>query len=82
MFRTGYEIFVRNLEALEEGKEFETEIRDCQTAVTKLVKAIVASSEEKLPDGETLWVRALVGHLLDERPWRVKITQVLEERGA
>ncbi len=78
--REGYEIFVRNLDQIEEGKEFETEVRNCQTCQVKVVKAIVASSAEKLPDGEPLWVRALVGHLLDEKPWKIKIIQVLEER--
>lgn len=79
MLREGYEIFVRNLEALEENKEFQTEVRDAQTCEKMEVKAIVASAPEDLPDGKPLWVRALVGHLLDDQPWRIRITQVLEE---
>ena len=78
--REGYEIFIRNLEQIEEGKEFTTEIRDARSCQVKLVKAIVASSAERLPDGEPLWVRALVGHLLDENPWKIKIIQIIEER--
>ena len=77
--REGYEIFVRNLEQIEEGKEFEGEIRDARTCQVKVVKAVIASSAEKLPEGEPLWVRALVGHLLVETPWRIKILQILKE---
>ncbi len=78
--REGYEIFVRNLDELEEGKEMEMQIRDGQTCEVKVVKAFFSPSAERLPDGETLWCRALVGHLLDEKPWRIKITQVVEEQ--
>ena len=80
MFKEGYEIFVRKLEDLEQNKEIECEIRDISTYQTKVVKAIVSSSAKDLPDGSQLWVRALVGHLLDENPWKIKITKVLEER--
>lgn len=73
MFRTGYEIFVRKLEELEEGKELQKEVRDAQTYERKNVKAMVSSSPEKLPDGEPLWVRGMLGQLLDEKPWRIKI---------
>lgn len=73
MFRTGYEIFVRKLNELEEGKESEREVRDAQTYERKQVKALVSSSPEKLPDGEPLWVRGMLGQLLDEKPWQIKI---------
>lgn len=73
MFRTGYEIFVSKLEELEEGKELQKEIRDAQTYERKTVKALFSSSPEKLPDGETLWVRGGLGQLLDEKPWTIKI---------
>ena len=78
--RAAYETFVRNLDELEEGKEMEMQIRDGQTCEVKVVKAFFSPSAERLPDGETLWCRALVGHLLDEKPWRIKITQVVEEQ--
>ena len=73
MFRTGYEIFVRRLEELEEGKELQKEIRDVQKYERKTVKALFSSSPQKLPDGEPLWVRGPLGQLLDAKPWRVKI---------
>lgn len=78
MFRKGFEVFVRNLDDLEEGKEIEKEIRDTETYQTKVVRAIFSSA--KLPKSEPIWVRALVGHLLDEKPWSIKIVKVLEER--
>lgn len=73
MFRTGYEIFVRKLDELEEGKELQKEIRDAKTYERKTVKALLSSSPEKLPDGEPLWVRGMLGQLLDQKPWRIKI---------
>ena len=78
--REGYEIFVRNLDELAEGKELEMQVRDCQTCEVKVVKAFFSPSRERLPDGEPVWCRALVGHLLDDKPWWMKITQVVEEQ--
>ncbi len=78
MFRKGYEVFVRNLDELAEGKEIEKEIRDTETYQTKVVRAVFSSG--KLPKSEPVWVRALVGHLLDEKPWNIKIVKVLQER--
>ncbi|GEM_PF-3133782 len=79
MFREGHEVFARNLEELQAGKEIETEIRDTQTYQTKLVRAVFSQEKPKDPR-EQVWVRALVGHLLDEKPWKIKIVKVLEER--
>ena len=73
MFRTGYEIFVSKLSELEEGKELQKEIRDAKTYERKTVKALFSSSPEKLPDGEQLWVRGVLGPLIDKKPWRIKI---------
>jgi len=73
MFRTGYEIFVRKLGELEEGKELQIEIRDVKLYQTRKVTALLSSSPEKLPDSESLWVRGMLGKLLDEKPWRIKI---------
>lgn len=73
MLKTGYQIFVHGLEELEEGKEVEIQIMDVQTYGTKNVKALLSSSAKKLPDGENLWVRSMLGVLIDENPWRIKI---------
>lgn len=79
MFRDGYEVFARDLEDLCPGKEIEIEIRDTSTYQTKLVRAIFSQEKPKKAQ-EKIWVRALVGHLLDENPWKIKIVKVLEER--
>ena len=80
MFRTGYEVFVNYLDELKSEKELELEIRDCEQYHTKVVKALVSPSEEKLPQSEALWVRSAIGYLISEKPWRIKITEVCEER--
>lgn len=79
MFRTGYEVFVNHPDELGVGKELELEIRDCENYRTKVVKALVSPSEKELPQGEALWVRGNIGCLVSEKPWRIKITEVLEE---
>lgn len=79
MFKEGYEVFARNLEELQAGKEIEIEIRDTQTYQTKVVRAVFTQEKPKNTQ-EQIWIRALVGHLLDEKPWKIKIVKVLEER--
>ncbi len=78
MFKKGYEIFVRNLEELEQDKEVEKQIRDAETYESKNVRAIFSSSPKKLPGRQDVWIRALVGHLLDEKPWKIKIIKELK----
>jgi hypothetical protein len=73
MFRTGYEVFINKLEELEEGKELQKEIRDAKTYERMTVKALFSSSDDKLPDGDLLWVRGPLGPLFNEKPWRIKI---------
>ena len=73
MFKEGYEIFTAKLGQLEQDKEVILEIRDVKTYQPRKVKATISSSPEKLPDGEMLWVRGMLGKLLDQKPWRIKI---------
>ncbi len=80
MFKKGYEVFVRNLDDLPEGREIEQEIRDSQTYQIKVVRAIFTRPKDKQPAKNPVWVRALVGHLLDKEPWDVQIVKVIEER--
>ena len=68
-----YETFVTTLSELSEGKEIELVIRDLETYEPQKVKAVVASSKEKLPGGVTLWIRYSRG-LLHKEPWVIKIT--------
>ena len=72
-----YDTFVGVLSDLEENKEIELAIRDCETYEARRVKAIVSSSKERLPEGNELWVRALRGQLLTQEPWAIRITQEL-----
>lgn len=74
MFRTGYEIFVHDIDELPEGQELLRYVMDMERYEPRYVKAFFSPSAEKLPDGEQLWVRAITGILLDEKPWRIKIT--------
>ena len=67
-----YETFVTTLDELTEGKEIELIIQDLETYEPQKVKAIVSSSKENLPDGETLWVRYSRG-VLHQDPWVIKI---------
>jgi hypothetical protein len=72
-----YDTFVERLSDLEENKETELVIRNCETYEARRVKAVVASSKDKLPEGDMLWVRALRGQKLTKEPWLIKITAEL-----
>ena len=80
MFKTGYETFVSRPDELVAGKELELEIRDCKQYRTKVVKAFVFPPEKEPAEGEALWLRSTIGYLINEKPWRIKITEVIEER--
>ena len=72
-----YDTFVERLPDLEENKQIELVIRDCETYEARRVKAVVASSKDKLPEGDMLWVRALRGQKLTKEPWLITITAEL-----
>ncbi len=80
MFKKGYEVFVTNPDELKPNTNMKLEIRDCDQYRAKIVNAVVAPPEEELPGSEDLWVRGLIGYLITDKPWRIKISQVLEER--
>ncbi len=67
-----YETFVTTLDELVEGKEIELQVMDREVYEQQKVRAIVASSRDRLPDGETLWIRYSRG-LLYKQPWVIKI---------
>ena len=77
-----YQSFVRNPENLPEGQEIELTIKALtpgrQKYDARIVKAIVSSSPDKLPGGDILWLRSLVG-VLHPQPWAIKIMQELGE---
>jgi len=78
-----YLTFVTDIRELEgkEGQEIRLTLRDLTPGPRKydarIVRAVVARSRERLPEGDTLWVRSWTGYLYPE-PWVVK---VLEEVG-
>jgi hypothetical protein len=76
-----YDTFVESLGDLPDGGEVRLTVRDLAPGRRKYdaryVRAIVASSPEKLPDADVLRVRFLRGYL-HPRPWAIKI---LEELG-
>ena len=54
--------FVQDINQLAQGKEVTLAIRDLTPGRRKydgkIVKAILASSPDKLPDGDVLWIRS------------------------
>ena len=79
-----YDTFVYSLDELPEGKECRIAIRDLAPGKykygTRYVKALVSSSAEKLPDGDTLWVRSELGRLY-QQPWKIKVIEQLGDLG-
>lgn len=73
-----YDTFVLRNEVLPDGEECRIIIRDLTPGKHKYasltVKALVASSAELLPEGDTLWVRNEVG-ALSKDPWKIKILE-------
>ncbi|MFC1958826.1 phenylphosphate carboxylase subunit gamma [Chloroflexota bacterium] len=70
--------FTRDLASLKENEEIDIAIRDLTPEQhkhkydAKLVKAIVTSSPDKLPEGDTLQVRSWTG-VLHPKPWAIKV---------
>ncbi len=77
-----YLTFMDNPEELPVGPEIELSIRDLTPGRRKYdghnVRAIVADSPDKLPGGDILWIRSLVGILYPE-PYAIKIIEELDE---
>jgi len=78
-----YEVFVKSIqEELIERREIELTIKDLTPGPRKyknhVVKAILSSSPEKLPDSDILRVRSWTGRLYPE-PWAIKIVKEVGE---
>ena len=77
-----YEAFFKDIDQLTDGAEVELNIKDLTPGPRKydsrLVKAILFSSPEQLPQGDTLWLRSY-GGIRHTKPWAMKITQELGE---
>lgn len=76
--------FTRDLADLKENEEISLTIRDLTPEQrkykydAKIVKAILSSSPDKLPDGDVLWVRSWTG-VLHPKPWAIKVMADLGE---
>jgi len=77
-----YVAFVKDLDELVENRETEIAIRDLMPGPRKydckIVKAIVTSLPEKLPDGDVLWIRSWTG-ILHPKAWAINILEELDE---
>jgi len=76
-----YSTFIGDPQGLPEGKEIKLAIKDLTPGPRKydcrIVKAIIASSPDRIEGGDVLWLKSLVG-LTSPKPWAIKI---LEELG-
>lgn len=74
--------FVSDLKDLVENKEVVIPIRDLRPGPRKydcrIVKAVLSSSKEKMPDGDVLWVRSWTG-VLHPQPWAIKVLGEVDE---
>ena len=74
--------FIRDIPDLVENEETSLTVRDLSPGRTKydakIVKAILSSSPDKLPDSDTLWVRSWTG-VLHPKPWAIKVLSDLGE---
>ena len=77
---TEYATFVSDPKVLPEGQEIKLAIKDLTPGPRKydcrIVKAIVSSSPDRIPGGDVLWLRSLVGALFPQ-PWAIKIVEEL-----
>lgn len=69
-----YDAFVDDISTIKEGEEITIAIRETDIYKTRVVKAVVSSKKEELPDGDTLWLRYNRGYLRPE-PWYIKIKE-------
>ena len=67
-----YDTFVDDISTIKQGEEITIAVRETDIYRTRVVKAIVSSSREALPGGDTLWLRYNRGYLRPE-PWVIKI---------
>jgi len=77
-----YDTYVETLAELPQGRETVLAIRDLTPGrrkyETRVVKAILSSRPEELPDGDVLWVRLGLG-TRHPQPWAIKILEVVGE---
>lgn len=78
---SGYDFYdteIQGISVLRDGAEVQIHLRDRDTMQSRAVRAIVADSHDKLPDGEKLYLYGRLGVSLPS-PWYIKILEELEE---
>lgn len=77
-----YQTFTPDIKNLVENKEIKLTIKDLNPGTGKygarIVKAILSSDPDKLPEGDILHVRSWIG-VLYPQTWAIKIVQELDE---
>ncbi|HKZ50325.1 MAG TPA: hypothetical protein VJ256_01010 [Dehalococcoidia bacterium] len=80
--KEGYEVYEAYVDGhdgeIDKGQPFVLEVRGLADYVRRVVRARIARSQEALPQGEPLWVRAYN----DEKvtgPWAIEIVEELDE---
>lgn len=79
-----FDTYVDDIASLKEGEEIIIAIRETDIFRTRVVRAIVSATKNKLPGGDTLWLRWNLGDLRPE-PWVIKILEdmpgLIEKKG-
>lgn len=77
-----YVTHAQKLRDLRDGQEITFFVQDLTPGPRKydgqIVKAVIYSSKDKLPDGDVLWIRSSLG-ALQPKPWAMKIVERLGE---
>jgi hypothetical protein len=78
-----YLTFVPDFKNFPDGKETDIVIKSLSPGPRKYearyVKALVSSTPDTIPDGDTLWIRTRLGYLRP-KPWAIKIIEELDPR--
>ena len=77
---TEYLGWVKTLDDARDGQEMELLVQDLTPGKRKydseIVRAVIASSRERLPGADVLWLRTALGRPV-EKPWYIKIVKRL-----
>lgn len=68
-----YEVLEEDLRGYTDGEMVMVSIKDRETFESRPVKAIIYRTAHAIPDGESLWVKALESGRVKPEPWTIKI---------
>jgi hypothetical protein len=82
VIRTGYEVYegyiTEHEQEIAEGKELILEVRDLETFVRMIVKAIVSKEADAIEGGSSLWLKDLNDEIVP-KPGSIKILEELDD---